>query len=244
MGMDVASLDGQSVVTETFLLSDVSRFLSATVQLAGTWVGTVSYEQSNDGTNWVALAGMTASSIGGSLPASSDTANGMRVFPLFGRYFRVRWTRTSGTILFRTLFADLPVINNIGAFISGGQTIPVKPTFDANAPGNLTAYLRSLATVNLTSVKTSAGNVIDIFALNTNAAIRYLKLYNKASAPVVASDVPVLVIPLPPSQQIRIAPNGPIRFATGIAYAMTAAIANTDATAVAADEITGFINYV
>lgn len=34
---------------------------------------------------------------------------------------------------------------------------------------------------------------------NINAAARYLKLYNKASAPTVGTDTPVLTIPLPPA---------------------------------------------
>jgi hypothetical protein len=39
-------------------------------------------------------------------------------------------------------------------------------------------------------VKASAGQVYSLFVSNINAAVRYLKLYNKASAPTVGTDVP------------------------------------------------------
>jgi hypothetical protein len=59
----------------------------------------------------------------------------------------------------------------------------------------------------------------------------FFKLYNKASAPVVASDVPVITIPMAANSTVayEYGPMG-LRFGTGIAWACTGAIGDTDAT--------------
>jgi hypothetical protein len=59
--------------------------------------------------------------------------------------------------------------------------------------------LISAASTNATSLKGSAGVLFAVYAVNLNAAIRYLKFYNKASAPTVGSDTPVLTLPIPAS---------------------------------------------
>ena len=81
-------------------------------------------------------------------------------------------------------------------------------------------------------------------ATNVNAAARYLKMYNKASAPTVGTDVPVLTITLPASQSVTIhgGSNG-IRFGTGIAWALTTGSADSDTAAVAVNEIKVAIAY-
>lgn len=109
------------------------------------------------------------------------------------------------------------------------------------------ARLISAATTNATSVKASAGALGFIVAANLNAAVRYLKLYNKASAPTVGTDTPVMTMPIPASTAgngFTIAiPNG-VSFTTGIALALTTGYADADTAAVAAGEIFLFIGYV
>jgi hypothetical protein len=124
---------------------------------------------------------------------------------------------------------EVPQINNLGAQYFA-------PT--AYTAGGATPYrLVSAASVNATSVKASAGQVYSITAMNTNAAVRYLKLYNKASAPTVGTDVPVQVYALPPSGGITLSLPVGMAFATGIALATTTGAADTDTGAVAANEI-------
>lgn len=113
---------------------------------------------------------------------------------------------------------------NIAALASGGYT---------------TSHLIATNTTNATSLKASAGTVgfIQLGSLSTTA-IAYLKLYDKASAPVPASDTPVQVYIIP--YATGGAGNNPqipiqgLNFATGIAYAVTGGIADNDNTAVAA----------
>lgn len=113
-----------------------------------------------------------------------------------------------------------------------------------NAGGCTPAKLISAATTNATSVKPSAGQLYWVYVTNTNAAIRWLKFYNKASAPTVGTDVPVLVLGIPGNTagaggtvSITIG----IQFTTGIAFATTTGVADADSAAVAANELV--INY-
>lgn len=98
----------------------------------------------------------------------------------------------------------------------------------------------SAASTNATSAKASAGQVFGWYLSNINAAVRYLKLYNKASAPTVGTDTPVMTIAIPGNAAGAGATveftNG-IAFATGIAYALTTGVADSDTGAVAANEI-------
>lgn len=112
-------------------------------------------------------------------------------------------------------------------------------TWDRSVKPNLTArLLSSAATTNATSVKASAGNIHKITGNNTVAVKKYLKLYNKASAPTVGTDTPVLtyVIPVSAAFSFDLSDLGTY-FSTGIAYAITGAAADADATAIGAGDI-------
>ena len=116
--------------------------------------------------------------------------------------------------------------------VSGTVTVtntPVTPT---------TTFTNSAATTNATSIKASAGTIWNVLVSNTNASPRYLKFYNKASAPTVGTDVPVIVIPIPATGSVKIdgGSNG-IRFSTGVGMAITTGMADSDTGAVAANEI-------
>lgn len=95
------------------------------------------------------------------------------------------------------------------------------------------------ATTNATSGKASAGTVHSYEAYNTTAAVKYLKLYNKASAPTVGTDTPVRTIAIPPNGRVHgTFPSG-FYMGTGIAYALTGAAADADTTALAAGDVVG-----
>lgn len=160
---------------------------------------------------------------------------------------RVRATaRTSGTQSWRFVQGTYATEPIPGAQVSATQ--PVNGTVTANQ-GTLVAptalNINSAATTNATSVKTSAGTLYNISASNTNAAARYLKLYNKASAPVVGTDVPVLILLLPAGASID-HDFGLVghRFTTGIALALTTGIADSDTGAVAANEIKVITSFI
>ena len=95
----------------------------------------------------------------------------------------------------------------------------------------------SAASTNSTNVKASAGQVYGWYLYNANAAVRYLKLYNKATAPTVGTDTPVMTIPIPPGAGANVEYSMGIPFGTGIGIAITTGVADNDTGAVAANEI-------
>ncbi len=103
--------------------------------------------------------------------------------------------------------------------------------------------LIAAATTNATAIKTSAGVLGALIAMNLSAATKYVKLYNKASAPTVGTDVPVYVFPIPAGGMLQLT-DLKTRFTTGIALAITGGIADTDTTAVAANDVVVNWEYV
>lgn len=115
----------------------------------------------------------------------------------------------------------------------------------ATTGGYTPAKLISAATTNATSVKASAGTIGYLTASNINASPRYLKIYNKASAPTVGTDVPVHTFIIPGNTagagtNIPLPPQG-IALGTGIAFATTTGVADADTGAVASADLV--INY-
>ena len=108
----------------------------------------------------------------------------------------------------------------------------------------ITSKTNSAATTNATLVRTGSANVIQITASNINAAIRYLKIYDKATAPTVGTDTPILTIPIPATGIVNlVGSESGINVSLGLGLAITAAAADSDTTAVAANEIKVLINY-
>lgn len=156
------------------------------------------------------------------------------------------FTPATGRVMPVAFFADETATDSVDEGDAGAarMTLDRKQIVStyAHTAGGATPYkLVSAATTNATSVKASAGTVYMITASNVNAAVRYLKLYNKASAPTVGTDTPVLTYAIPGNTagagtNIPI-PNVGINFSTGIALALTTEATDAGTTAVAANEI-------
>lgn len=133
--------------------------------------------------------------------------------------------------------------------VSGTQFPRVKVSLgpDGVAQDGWTPFrVVSAASTNATSVKASIGEIGFIYAVNLNAAVRYLKLYNKASAPTVGTDTPIATLPIPASATgagFSLAIPGGVTLGTGIALALTTGAADSDTGAVAANEIFIFMGY-
>jgi hypothetical protein len=123
-----------------------------------------------------------------------------------------------------------------------GGSITVDGTVTANlAPttsGGLSVHRTlSAASTNATSVKASAGQVYGWYVTNSNSSPRYVKLYDKASAPTVGSDTPKMTILVPGSGGANVEFSMGIPFPSGIAFAMTTGAADADTGAVASNEV-------
>ena len=219
-------------------LSILSGSVGTTGVVTGAW--------SNDGTtDWITAT--LVSEVGATSTTFTGASALLRTTSVRARYFRLRMT-TATTAAGATrinvagfqqditpAITTQPVSGTVTATVTGATQLPVTPT---------TATTNSAATTNATSTKNTAGTLWSVAVSNINAAARYLKLYNKASAPTVGTDVPILTIPIPAGGVVQIngGSNG-IRFATGIAWALTAGAADSDTAAVAASEHKVVISY-
>lgn len=98
------------------------------------------------------------------------------------------------------------------------------------APSNGTGYSRvTTASTNAALVSAEATTLTEVTVSNVTATATYVKLYNKATAPTVGTDVPLVTIPCPANatQVLTFGAQGK-RFGTGLGVAATAAIGATD----------------
>jgi hypothetical protein len=123
--------------------------------------------------------------------------------------------------------------------VSAGQKTTPVPTSNQNGP--TVARVKAAASTNATSVKASAGQIYGWYLYNKTTTEKYFKVYNKASSPTVGTDTPAFTIPIPPNGGSVHEFTMGIPLGTGIAYAITGAVADSDTTAVAAEDVHGFL---
>jgi hypothetical protein len=256
-GLWVSPLDGTlgsgTVSSATTIISvDTLGYQSIHMQWTNAGSGcTATYEESNDNTNWIAKF-VDRSDNTSSYPntALAPSTSHVLSVTLRLRYFRVRistYGSGSPAIAYVLRSNDNPQQTQLlrGAAAVTTDMGVIGLVGRSSGSGMLRSTIQSAATTNATSVKASAGQVYAIVAGTTTAAIAYLKLYNKASAPTVGTDTPVMTIPLPASgNTVVITFSVGDVFGTGIAYAITGGAAISDTTAVATNQVTGFIQYV
>lgn len=247
---------------------DAKNFRSVAFQIqtdADVTAGEITFEQTNDITispngNFLQVFDLTSVNTN---PFTYITlaGNATRLFAasVTARYVRVRVTSAfvGGYVSASAVFSQQPYSNpvlniqqsnganlQVAARLAAGASLAADVGLQARATtggvSTVGRLLSSAATTNATSLKASAGRLFKIRGLNNAAFIRYLKLYNKASAPNVGTDVPVITIPLKASADfdIDLGVYGHF-FSTGIAYAITGAVADADTTAIAAADILG-----
>jgi hypothetical protein len=106
------------------------------------------------------------------------------------------------------------------------------------------AKVAAANTANSTLVKTGAVSLTGISLTNKSSGIIYFKFYNKATAPTVGTDVPVLVIGLPAtSTTMHHWPEG-IPFSLGLGYGIVTDVTDAGTTAVAANDVVGGVFYL
>jgi hypothetical protein len=134
--------------------------------------------------------------------------------------------------------------NTVISSNSPGVTISAPSTSANTTAGNTPGKVLSAASTNATSLKGSVGKVVSWLFGNSAATWRYFKLYNKATAPTVGTDVPLFTIGIPPGGSVPFASSIGVQFATGIAYAITAGASDADTAVVGANEVVGIVEYV
>jgi hypothetical protein len=134
--------------------------------------------------------------------------------------------------------AAVSLPNGAAGYLS---TFPYKSngtSMDFDRKPNATSRIASAAaSTNATSAKALSGDLHVVNGNNAAGALRYLKFYNKASAPTVGTDVPVITLALP-TGAFSFNLNGHY-FSTGIAYALTTGAVDADTGALTAADILG-----
>jgi hypothetical protein len=87
------------------------------------------------------------------------------------------------------------------------------------------------------SVTSSATNLYGWYLFNAASAIRYVKLYNKATAATVGTDTPYMTIPLPAGGGANVMMDIPIPFTLGLSAGATTGVADNNTGAPAANEV-------
>lgn len=229
---------------------DVSRCAGVVVHAKGVFAGVAAvFEASLDSTN-----GVDGTWFGAQASRSNaniiETATGtMGSSPTYAwelstngyRWFRVRHTAwTSGTatwVLSPTTHPTEPVPAIPAHPVTGSGSFAIVPA----ATSVLVYSLTTAASTNAASVKATAGSLMELTVSNPTATPAFVKLYDKATAPTVGTDVPKVTIPVAAGAIVAL--NLGLlgkRFSVGIALAVTAAAAATDvAVAVAGVQIHG-----
>lgn len=124
--------------------------------------------------------------------------------------------------------------------IGSGTPLPVTGVMGAS-----NARVQALATNNATLVAAGAGRVLAVHLSNSKASVVFFKLYNKATAPTCGTDTPVATFALAANGgRIDIeSPGGSLAVALGLGYCIVTGAADTDNTAVGADEVHGYLAY-
>ena len=94
------------------------------------------------------------------------------------------------------------------------------------------------------NVKATAGQVGGWYLYNNSAATLYVKLYNKATAPVLASDTPKMTICIPAGSAANVELSSGIEFDTGIGWACTTGVADNNTGAPAGNDCVANLLYI
>jgi len=122
--------------------------------------------------------------------------------------------------------------------------------FSRELPVTTQAHFKSsTASTNSTLIRGSAGTVFNIIVHNTHSgggsgSAIALRFYDKATAPVVGTDVPMIIIHVQSNDSKEINFTSGITFKNGIAYSITDGTALLDATPVSADGVQVYIGYI
>lgn len=134
-----------------------------------------------------------------------------------------------------SLLAGEDLSNNVFAYV---RKPLASPTY---AP----AFYSPLTLVTKANIKATPGNIFSVYVTNDNAAVRYLQIHNKATAPA-AGDAPVEVFKIPagtannPGVLILdegFFARGGLHLSTGIGFAISTTLATFTDSATASEHL-------
>lgn len=215
------------------------------------------FEGTVDGTNWFLIPAVRTDTF--ALLTTTGVVAGNLTFGLWlvaagCAAFRVRSTaHTSGTATWTASYEEeicFPPLAALSASITGNPVLGAGTNLVGAAALSASSTVgtgESIARINSTlvgaNIKASAGRLYGGTLTNHNAAARYVHFYNKASAAVVGTDTPVATIGLAPNATVNFGDALGMAFATGISWAVTTDNIAIPATAGAAGDISGTLQF-
>ena len=229
---------------------DAEEYSFISIQLTGTWEATVIFEGSNDNTTYYSIA--TTDPAASATGQTTATNNRIVKVPVLTKYIRARVSAyTSGTI---SAVAYGHREENSSGLIStlGNITLAAETTKKIGNVGLLSdgtpSYQKFIsgAGLNATAVNAAATKLTILNIVNGAATLRYFKLYNKASAPTVGTDIPLITITLPTgSSSFTLPAFIGIDFSVGLSFACTLGVADADTTPfTVVGEVTAMLAYI
>ena len=216
---DVTATGSLAAAAQTVALA-LNGDSAASIQLTGTWVGTVTFEGTTDGTTWVPVNALPSTS---SVPATTATVNGLYRLTPGGlaqlRAHMTAFTSGSATVTARAsegtggIFANqiLPVIGSGVAGtaaagvvtvqgIAGATAVPVSGTFfQATQPVSLatnTPDVTDRAARLLGVLSTGANTVGNVGVVAGTAAVGHLNELRASTLAVTATGVSAAAVTL------------------------------------------------
>lgn len=235
-----------TVNNDIFASTDVSEYKYISLQLTGTWVGTVKFQGSNNNGTFEDIVVQNTGVVLEPYVISLTGNAGVKI-PVLFKYLRIRVTSyTSGSVT-GTAFgykedANTGQISTVGTVnVNAGQVIglaagtasigSVSITGSSTLLSKIVVGAAGTIDVNSGSVKASPGTLRSIAFTNYTAGGRHFKMYNTASTPSAGVGTPVLVCSLPAGGTMSFPlPVEGLAFSNGIGYTMTCGAANSDVT--------------
>lgn len=250
---ETASVTRNFTANSQSLEIDVTNFESILFTVRGTYNLTLTIEASDEitspgvlPTNWFPLQMADVGAV--TVALTHSTANASKAYEASVHnftYVRVRTTAfTSGTAVVRLTAGEGAIEPAPIVQVAGTPSVVAQQVATA-ANLTTTTAVNSAASTNAANVKTSAGTLYSLVAHNATAATKFVRIFNKATAPVPGTDSAVVVVAVPANSSKEVGFGGVgMRFSLGIGHAITNGATNLDATAVAAGDVQLAYNWI
>lgn len=182
------------------------RWVSVHITSQGT-ASTITFQGSNDNSNWVNIPLVDVSSVGATAPVTSTTSVSLLYHgPLPYRFFRLSVTgisagTTAGVVEFLTAPSPLLAMAVTLGSALAGENLPLDVLGVAQKPVVASTYsgtaFGSFGTVTNASVTAVPAMLKSIYGSNLSAALVYLQVFNLAAAPTEDSSVPLFSWAIP-----------------------------------------------
>lgn len=249
-GLDVDVTRDAPPVTGSGSLTASSQAVTLTLngqantafQLTGTWTATVTFEASNDNTNWTSIYAYRAGDNSISQTVTNSTNNDIYRCTTAGfGYVRVRCSAyTSGTIA----VTGIASANTSGVFVNfplppGTSKIGTVSLENTNSTMNASSSDGGTAlTSTAQAIKASAGKIKGYFIYNPNATAQFVQFYNTAQGSVtVGTTNPLFMLTIPPASAANLWMESGVNFSTAMSWAATSTAGGNGAPTTALDAV-------